>query len=75
MMSENILSINEKLAPNNVANWGFIHSIVIFSTYSIILLNSQKYPVEKLNLVYSRPENTIYYFSNHKKKLFHEYND
>jgi len=58
-----------------VINWAFIHSTIIFSTYSIIPFISQKYPVEKLNLVFSKPEKNHQYFSNHKKGIFHKFID
>lgn len=74
-MSENILSSDKERAPDAVANWGFIHSIVVFSTYSIIPLASQKHPVDKLYLAFSETRKYHQYFSNLKMGLFHEFND
>lgn len=60
------------LAPQLIG--GCMCSTAIFSAYAI-LLTSQKHPVEKLNLVFSKPENAVHYFGRHQKGLSHECSD
>lgn len=69
-MSETTLFSDEERASSDaMANWGFIRSAIIFSTYSILPYFS------KMSCEETEPENTVNDFTSHKKGLFHEFND